>query len=872
MSKQPAGTVTFLSADLDPDAAGEPSAAREWLGPVSQQIGAHAGHALEAGPGVRGAFASALAAVNAALAARAALPADSPVRMAVHTGPVNLRGGRYTGAPVERLRHLLAASHGGQTVVSSVCRELVRDEVAPGVDLTDLGTSHLRDLLRPIRVFQLSAPGEPREFPPLDTLEAYTHNLPIQSTSFLGREGELEQGRRLLAGARIVTLTGLQGTGKSRLALQLAADRVHAFPDGAWRVDLGSLTDTRRIAAHVVAALQIREQPGTPVEDTVVSYLRPCRLLLVLDNCERLGAPVADLVSAIASACPNVAVLVTSDAPLGVAGEAVLPVPPLGIPIIPVPTSGTPLAVLTQYEAVQLFLERAGTVLPGFEPTNDNLPGIAEICHRVEGIPLAIELTAAHVADVPVDDIAFSLAGRLDDIAGGAPLPLPRHEVLGEVVGWALDRLGPRERLLLDRLAVFAGRFSLDGVLAVCAGDGLEAADIAGLLWGLVRFGLARSRPEAGATEFQLLEPIRACALERLAAAGEEPRTRARLLQWAVQWSRATEEVLAGPEPQPSLARMERQHDNFRAALEWGLAERRQGWEGVELAAHLGLFWYQHGHFREGRDWLERALAKCGDEAPRGLRAWVSYYLAALIHPSGEQARAGLLLEEALALFRDLGDMRGVGWALNDLGLIALNNGDAAAADHLLGRALEVKRAVGNELDIGVTVSNLGEVARLRGDMARARDCYEESLEHLRHVSRPDRTPRAVYPLANLGYAALHERQPLSAAAHFRAALELERDVGDPRSVAMVLAGLACVAAQRGQLERSAMLFGVVDGLLATQNVVLDRTDRSDALWHAELVRSQMPSDAYDAAFAAGRGLSLADAVEFGLEAAGADG
>ena len=483
----PAGTVTFLLTDIEGSTRLWESAAEAMAMAVprsyvliEQAIGRHGGvRPVEQGEGdsVVGAFARASDAVAAALAAQRALRGETwpgglevNVRMALHTAEAQLRDeGNYFGAALSRCARLRAIAHGGQVLVSGSTHDLVIDGLADGLALVDLGEHRLRDLGRPERVFALAHPDLPGDFPDLRSLDALPNNLPFQLTSFVGRGSEIAQAPEALDDTRLLTLTGAGGCGKTRLALQVAADVLDRVPDGGWWVELAPLAEEGLVGAAIAEVLGVRPLPGMTPLAAACAHLASRRALLILDNCEHLLAACAQAVEAILHAAPEVIVLATSRAPLGVAGETDWRVPSLSLPS---PAASQQSEALSQSDAVRLFIERALKVRPNFAVTNENAPAVAPICSELDGIPLAIELAAARIRVLSVEQIAAGLSDRFRLLTGGAKSGLPRQQTLRASVDWSYDLLSADEQALLRRVSVFAGGFTLDAVEAVCSGDG----------------------------------------------------------------------------------------------------------------------------------------------------------------------------------------------------------------------------------------------------------------------------------------------------------------------------------------------------------------------------------------------------------------
>jgi len=498
-------TFTFLFTDIEgstqlwerhPQAMGAALARHDAL--LATAVAAHGGSVFQrTGDGCHAVFPSAVAGALAALAAQQALAAEGwaelapdalRVRMAVHAGQAATRDGDYFGPALNRAARLMAAAHGGQVLLSETAAGLARDEMPPGLSLRDLGEHRLKDLTRPEHIFQLAAPGLPADFPPLGVLGA-ANNLPVPLTSFIGRERELAEAQRLLASARLLTLTGPGGTGKTRLALQAAADALDQFPDGAWLVELAPLADPALVAGAAATTWDLREQPGRTPLDALLDYLRARHLLLILDNCEHLIEACADLAADLLRACPRLTILASSREPLGVPGETTYRVPSLAVPDN---ECATPQRLL-QFDAARLFVERAQAAQPHFAPNRGNLAVIIQICRRLDGIPLAIELAAARVRLLSVEQIAARLDDRFRLLTGGSRTALPRQQTLRALIDWSYDLLPAPECAALRQLAVFAGGWTLEAAEAV-----LSSPDVLDLLAQLVNKSLVYV-DEAGA-------------------------------------------------------------------------------------------------------------------------------------------------------------------------------------------------------------------------------------------------------------------------------------------------------------------------------------------------------------------------------------
>jgi predicted ATPase/class 3 adenylate cyclase len=785
-------------------------------------VEAHGGAVFETvGDAVYAAFAQATDAVAAALAGQLALqaadwgelgPGALRARMGLHTGEVERQGAHYFGAPLYRGARLTATAHGGQTVLSEAAAALVRDtlpELSAGAALRDLGEHRLKDLQRPERIFQVVRPDLPADFPPLRTLDARPHNLPVLRDPLIGRARELAQVEALLArdDVGLVTLTGPGGVGKTRLALQAAADLLDRFPDGVVVSDLAPVRDPALVAPTVVQTLGVPAAGGRPPGEVLRGYLRERRLLLLLDNFEQvLGA--AALVADLLRACPHLKALVTSREALRLGGERRVAVPPLALPDPRDLREGAapPTARLARSEAVRLFVARAQAVDAQFALTAANATAVAAICARLDGLPLALELAAARVRILAPAALLARLEHRLGLLTGGARDAPARQRTLRAALDWSYDLLSVEEQTLFRRLGVFAGGFTLEAVAEVCAtppGRPLDALDALDSLDSLVAKSLARPVEAAGAEpRFAVLESVREYALELLTAGGEEPAARRRHAAYYLALAERAEPALAGPDQGSWLDRLEQEHDNLRAALAWA-SEGGTMEAALRLAGALWPFWDLRGHFTEGRRWLAAALRRPGPARP-AWRAKALHGAGALAWDQEDYGAARPLLEEALAVERASGNRRGIAAALDRLGDVARHQRDYELARSLCEQSLALCRELGDRPGTAAALTNLANVARRQGDQGRAQAFYEQSLA----VSREVGDRRGIgWALNGLGLVASARGEDRRARAHYEASLVAFREVDDRRGIASLLLTNAWHVAQpQGDYARARAL------------------------------------------------------------------
>ena len=702
--------------------------------------------------------------------------------------------------------------------------------------------------------------------------------LPVSLTSFVGRERERAAGREALESSRLVTLIGPGGSGKTRLALQLAADTAERFPDGVRLVELAALSEPDLVPHAVAAVLGVRQAAESVVE-SVARTLRSRRVLLILDNCEHLAAACAALVAALLRACPALRILATSREPLGITGETVSIVPPLPVPELPEgpegpdALGGRPAPPLLENPAVRLFVDRAKAAAPRLALSGDDLAAVARICRRLDGIPLALELAAARVRVLSVQQLADRLDDRFRLLTGGSRTAPARQQTLRATLDWSHALLAEPERVLFRRLAVFAGGFELEAAEAVCAGGGIEEADVLDVLTRLVDRSLVTADVDdqvgaEGVSRFRLLESVREYAAERLDAADESGH-RARHAGWCLELAEAGVREWTGPEQGRWLNRLEAEHDNLRQAPAQGL---EGGAAGDAAAATLGLglggslwrFWYARGYFAEGRRWLEALLA-LPVAAPPAVRAEALNGAGALAHSQGDDAAAAVLLGQSLAARRDLDDPRGVSSSLNNLGVVARAQGDHAAARTRFEEALAINRAEGFRAWEALTLNNLGNVAFDLGEDAAAHDLFQQALTLQRALGDARGTAMSLNDLAAVSL----RRGDAALACGFSAeALALQRRISDRAGIAVSLAGLGAVAHARGRADLAARLFGAADALRRALGATLAPAERARHDATLAAVRADLGPEAFAAAWAAGRS-ATPDAVA-GLAAAAA--
>jgi predicted ATPase/DNA-binding NarL/FixJ family response regulator len=684
----------------------------------------------------------------------------------------------------------------------------------------------------------------------------------LELSSFVGREKELAEVKRLVENSRLLTLTGSGGCGKTRLALAVASELVEEFEEGVWLVELAPLADPSLVPQAVASTVGVREQLGRSLTETLSYYLGSKKVLLILDNCEHLVEACAELAEALLQSCPELRVLATSREALGITGEVAWPVPSLSLPDLRrLPDIGS----LPQYESACLFVERVVAVKPTFTLTEQNAPSVAQVCYRLDGIPLAIELAAARAKMFSVEDISE----RLDDcfrlLSAGSRTAMPRHKTLHATMDWSYELLSLEERALLRRLSVFAGGFTLEAAESVCAGQNLERDAVLEWLSHLVDKSLVLVAKQDGEAHYRLLETVRQYGREKLSESGETEKFRERHAGYYLMLAEEAEPELKAEGQVAWLERLERARDNLRAAMRWLLGQGELE-ETARLGWALWLFWGIRGHFAEGRQSMEQALSAEGDVAmPASARAKALYVAGMMANYQGDHSSAELLLEESLGLFRDLEDKLGSAYALSNTGFAALGQGQHQRAVTLIEEAVHLFLEEEEKWGAAMMFGFLAVARRDRGDHGRAKRLAERGLALSREVGERQAISAALYTLATLAQA---ERDHERARDLFEEGLTVSAELGNETDVAHYLEGLAAVAASEDRRVRAALLWGAAEALLEKIEVGV-HTYVPDRFLHRSQVaaaRGRLGEEAFEATWTQGRAMSLEETIEYVLD------
>jgi predicted ATPase/class 3 adenylate cyclase len=809
------------------------------------------------GDGICAVFADPLDAVQAALALQLALAEAKTshglplhARCGMHVGVGERRDNDYFGNAVNRAARIMSAANGGQTLMSQAVVDLVRDRLPDGVSLRDLGAVRLRDLASPERLHQLQHPALRQDFPALRSLAATPNNLPQEMTSFVGRERELEEARRLLASSRLLTLHGAGGIGKTRLSLKLASQVLDEHPDGVWFVELAPIADARLVPQAVASVMGVKEEAGHPVMDALVKHVAELRVLLLLDNCEHLVGACAVLADGLRRASPGVRIVATSREPLHVAGEAVYPVPALAVPNV-----GEPVDALTQYEAIRLFTERASQA--SFRLTAANSPAVIDICRRLDGIPLAIELAAARTRALSVENIASRLDHRFRLLTTGNRTALPRQQTLRALIDWSYDLLGAEERALFRRLAVFAGGLSLEAAEAVCAGGDVAGGQIIDLLSALVEKSMLAT--EAGGERYRLLETMREYAQEQLDESGETEAVRDLHLAFYLALAEEARAGLVGPEQGQWLARLDAERENLLAAHRWCDSATQGADAGLRLVHAIKQYWLNHGLLGLGYRVTCEALERSGAQARnlarcRGLfdAGQISYFMGR--YPDAQQR-----LKESLSIARDIGDRAMAARVLQPLGGAYLGQGDVATARTYLTEAVALARELGDRRQIAGGLNALAQLHRLASDLDAAEPLYEKVVELARELG--DRESVAI-GLLNLAMVCVGRGASSRARQLLAESLAIAREIGSKALGQSVLEVSAGLGAACSDWTSAARLFGAAEAQMQQSGLHRDPADEAFLAPLVERARREIGQPAFDRDAAQGAALSYEAAVD----------
>ncbi len=901
MNKLPSGTVTFLFTDIEgstqlwekhPQAM--KSALAEHDSILKEAIESNHGHIIKStGDGVHAVFTKAMDAINTAIRAQRILQSLIPldvlgsttaaqlkVRMGLHTGEAELRDGDYYGQTLNRAARIMSAGQGGQILISDVAAQVAREHLPAGVSLLELGEHHLKGLMHPERIFQLTAPELQKDFPPLHSVPTATNNLPTQLTSFIGRERERREAQGKLASTKLLTLIGPGGTGKTRLSIQIASEQLVNFKDGVWLVELAPISDPAFIASTIASVFEVREVQNIPLINLVIDYLRGRETLVVLDNCEHLVEASAQIANQFLHECPDIKIIASSREALGVDGETVFRVPSL-----------------KDDEATRLFIERATKAEPRFHVTDENASFVAQICSRLDGIPLAIELAAARVKLFSPKQIAERLDDRFKLLTGGSRTALPRQQTLRALIDWSYTSLNESEQRALRRLSVFSGGWTFEGAESV-----LGESEAMESLASLVNKSLVNVEEQESKSRYRFLETIRQYAMEKLLESGEAVAARDRHLDYVLRIAVQTEERMFGSETQEWLDQMEVEHDNLRTAFEW--ASSNHPALALKLAYAIGGFWTVRDHISEARSWCQLVLDKTKSLSDvNAERARVYSVLGWMSVTSGEHKSGRAAAEQAISLGKQTNDLSTVARGYGILALTSIFLGDYPTAQHaaMEGESLAREHKINSELafilsvraqmdylsrkDLAQAKANLEEAAKLAreegfrwassflaigmahtaailGDLEVARAGFKESGE----IARKMGNKRIVYSSQSELAHVLREHgdldEPLDI---YRDLLPKWKDLGHRAAVAHELECIAYILSRKEEPERAASLLGTAEEIRRVIDTPRTRAEEVEYGKEVAMLREMLGETSLEKKWGEGRAMTMEQAIQLAI-------
>jgi len=857
-SSLPSGTVTFLFTDIEGSTKLARANSEKWEHArtrhntiLQSSIQSQNGYVFQViGDSYCSAFHKSGEAIKAAISTQKGLQNEPwedtviRVRMGVHTGEAEIQSdGQYQGyLALSLVQRIMSAGHGGQILLSGATENLLRGQLADEVDLIDMGKHNFKDVPQAVRVFQVVAPDLQRDFPSLRTFDILPNNLPAQLTSFVGREKELADVKRLLKDTHMLTLIGPGGTGKTRLSIQAANDVLSQYPDGVWLVDLAPILDPQLVPRTTAITIGLRDEPQRPVIDMLCDYLGKKKMLIILDNCEHLVDACAQIVDRILHAAPDVQILAGSREALGIAGEVTYRVPSLKMPDVDHLPS---IDSLSQYEAVKLFIDRATAAIPEFKVTNENAPALAQICYRLDGIPLAIELAAGKIRVLSVEQIAKRLDDRFRLLTGGSRTALERHQTLRAAVDWSYNLLPKEEQLLFKRLSVFLGGWTLEAAESVCSMESeygaIKSDDILALLEQLVNKSLVITEEEHGESRYHMLETIRQYTNEKLVESGESDVLRDKHLEFFLNLAETAEPHLIGPEQLKWLAQLDDDYENLRAALEWSLG-KESAVPSLIFCRSLEWFWEIRGYLLEGVEWCNKALAKsvqhggniekvacvgalltlaefewqlgnyerllssaqesialASEVANKREIAIAKYYVSAgLMFNAGDNEQAQSLMEQSVSEFRELDEIWWETACFSYYGSLLMRQGKSTQRDFAT-KYLELARQTGERTILAAALSVNAYWLASTEQVDHAREFAEESDNLLRQLGSKN-TSYCYEVIANIAWTNSNYEK---AKAIYLEHEELFRVVGEQATRAQCLKNLGLLEMDQGNIDQA---------------------------------------------------------------------
>jgi len=711
---------------------------------------------------------------------------DSPqvkVRIGLHTGSVEFQNGEYSGLSLSIAERVMSAAHGGQILVSGNVYQSLIDRHSGPITFRSFGSRKLKDLLHPVDIYQMVCDDLPDDFPPIKSIDKRQNNLPSEITNFVGRKKELREIRKMFSASRFVTLSGSGGTGKTRLAIKLASDVSDEYDDGVWLAELSQVHQDLFLAQEIANIFNLKDEPGKLIEEILLNYLRKKNIVIVLDNCEHLINECARLSEKLLRTCPGLKLLVTSREPLRIDGETIYRVPSLEHPD---PKKSNSLEEIIRYEAVRLFIVRACAVNSAFIVSDENVSAIAEICYRLDGIPLAIELAAVRTKILSPEKICEKLDDRFRLLVDGKRSSLPRQKTLRALIDWSYDLLNEKEKILWQRLSVFNGSWNLEDAEGICYDEIIERAEIFEIVHSLNEKSIISYRDDAD--EYTMLESIKQYGIEKLSESGEESKIRMCHLNYYLKFCEECVPEMHGAGSGKTMDKIERDYQNIQSALQWSIVSNHKA-EGNRMSVSLAKFWAIRGLITEGRMWLSK-LMEGADDVELSIMANAKRIAGTLATQQGDNVQAMKFINESMEEFRKENDKKGVSLALVTLGLIHFDCGDLKKAKECLEECIELKREMNDSIGLCSSLNALGLVVLAEGDFENAKKCFEETMKIAEEEN--DKEYQAI-AYNNIAQIYEHNGDFDTAVRYFRLGLEMDKELGNKSGITVSLSNLATV-------------------------------------------------------------------------------
>lgn len=808
MLNPPEDTKTFLFTDIE----GSTKLAQEFPDKLQTELEKHhviLRNAIESnngfifeiiGDAFCASFTNPFDAVKAASDAQSGLSREKwdevpiKVRMGIHTGPAEWNGKRYIGyITLARTQRIMSAAYGRQILISNETYINVKDKIQNEISFRDLGERRLKDLIQPMRIYQVISKELPSDFPPLKTLDARPNNLPVQLTNFLGREKDINEIKKLLSDSHLLTLVGPGGTGKTRLCLQVAADIIDDYENGVWFIDLAPLKDGTLLPQTIAQAIGIKEESQQELTKTLINYFKEKEILILLDNCEHIIESCSNLSGELLINCPKLKIMATSREMLRINGETVYYVTSLELPDM---DSDNSMDSLTQFESVKFFIERALSVKPGFQVTNENAPAVAEICFKLDGIPLAIELAAARVKVLSVEQICERLNDRFKLLISGSRTSLPRQKTLKALIDWSYDLLTEKEKILWRRLSVFAGGWTLEAAEEVCWDENLNYDEILDTLSQLVDKSIVIYNETL--YRYKMLETIRQYGEEELETNSELEKIIIKHLDYYLSLAEISKNKLIGSEQKEWMEKLDSERSNFQVALVTSIV-RGCIEKGVRLATGLCRYWETRGYNSEAKNWLEEFLSS-SEDLPVMEKANALQWSGTFEWITGNYSHAQTFYEKSYEIQKQLNNKQGIAVSLNNLGLVLNITGRYEESKILTEQSYDLFKELGNKPLIADSLLNLGSTYINLNDYERAKSAFEECLDLYREIG--DKRGIGMI-LNNLGSIYGLKNDYESSRAYLEDSLSIQRELKDNRSISMTLGNLGAILSYQGYYKKA---------------------------------------------------------------------